>query len=221
MEANDKFHYSVLFTQTTQQERLKTIIETVFPTERGKVFIPCMEWWRRGKNEKEIRPLFPGYVFILSDMRMKEIHELLKKHRPDIGTFVRELGLSERNASGDPLEEEDGEYELTDLTKEETDFLNQMLNEEGIMEMSEGYSDKGKYFVQKGPLKAYEDLIVDVDRHNKMAYLNFSFRGRVTKAGMELFAKSHYFPKEKDVPMVLPDGSEIDLKELGKRMMGG
>ena len=104
------------------------------------------------------------------------------------------------------------------LTEEETRFLDLMLNEKGIVEMSEGYREKGKYIVEKGPLKAFEKQIVDVDMHNRMAYLDFQFKGRVTKAGMEIRPKRYWFPDDKDAPVLLDDGTEVNLQELRKRM---
>ena len=64
--------------------------------------------------------------------------------------------------------EEEHEYELTDLTEEETEFLNLMLDEEHIVRMSAGYSDKGRYIVMDGPLKTLTDRITRVDRHNRI-----------------------------------------------------
>lgn len=221
MKTDDKFHYCVLFTQVAKQEKLKLVLEKAFPKDRGKVFLPGMEWWRRGKNVKEVKSLFPGYVFIRSDMEMGEMHEFLKAHRRDVSTFVKELGLDERKASSGQLYgiEEDG-CRLRDLTDEETEFLDLMLNEEGIVEMSEGYYDKGKYIVKKGPLKAFQERIVDVDRHNRMAYLDFKFKGRVTKVGMELLPKRHWSSENQGESSMLEDGTEVDLKELRNRMMG-
>lgn len=220
MKTEDKFHYSVLFTQVAKQEKLKLVLEKAFPKDRGKVFLPCMEWWRRGKNVKEVRPLFPGYVFIRSNMSIHEMHAFVSKHRNYVQTFVRELGLNERAASGEyDSETEEREYGLSDLTEEETRFLDLMLNEEGIVEMSEGYCDEGKYVVMKGPLTAFEEQIKGVDRHNRMAYLDFTFRGRVTKVGMGILPKSHWDSDNGKASAILEDGTEIDLWELSKRMM--
>ncbi len=218
MKTKGRLHYCVLFTQAAKEEKLRLILEKEFPKDRGIVLLPAMEWWKRGGNKKEVRPLFPGYVFIHSDMSVREIHEFVRAHQAYLGAFVKELGLSERKASGAGFygEREDG-Y-AADLTEEETRFLDLMLNEKGIVEMSEGYREKGKYIVEKGPLKAFEKQIVDVDMHNRMAYLDFQFKGRVTKAGMEIRPKRYWFPDDKDAPVLLDDGTEVNLQELRKRM---
>lgn len=224
MGKDDKFHYCVLFTQTGKQEQLKTALQRSFPEDRGTVFLPGMECWRRDKNRIEVKPLFPGYVFVRSDMGMGELHEFVRAHRTDVRTFIRELALSERIASGEDALREGGddedEYELKDLTEEETEFLDLMLDGEGILKMSVGYCEKGKYVIMEGPLKGFEGRIVDVDRHNRKAFLDFGFRGCVAKAGLELRPKRSFFPDDKDAPAMLEDGTEVDLLELGKRMMG-
>lgn len=222
MGTDNKYHYCVLYTQTAKQERLKIALEKAFPKDRGMVFLPSMEWWRRGRNEIELKCLFPGYVFIRSDMSMCEMHEFVRVHRSDVCTFIRELGMYEKRASGENILDDGGEeYELKDLTEEETKFLDYMLDESGIIRMSSGYRENGRYVVMEGPLKAYEERIADVDKHNRMAYLDFKAIGRVAKAGMQLVPKRHWFPDDKAAPMMLGDGTEVDLRKLSKRMMGG
>lgn len=222
METNNKFHYCVLFTQTAKQEQLKIALEKAFPKDRGIVFLPSMEWWRRGRNDIELKRLFPGYVFIRSNMGTCEMHAFIRSHRFDVCTFIKELGTYETRACGENiLDDGEDEYELKSLTEEESEFLNCMLDESGIIRMSFGYSENNRYVVMEGPLKPYEERIVKVDKHNRMAYLDFKTIGRVAKAGMQLMPKRHWFPDDIEAPMVLGDGTEVDLWKLSKRMMGG
>lgn len=222
METDNKFHYCVLFTQAAKQEKLKIALGNAFPKDRGMVFIPSMEWWRRGKNEMQLKRLFPGYVFIRSDMGVCEMHEFIRAHRSDVCTFIKELGMYEKRVFGENILDDNGDdYELKDLTEEETRFLNCMLDESGIIRMSSGYRENDRYVVMEGPLKTYEERIADVDKHNRMAYLNFKAIGHVAKVGMQLMPKRHWFPDDKTVPMLLGDGTEVDLRKLSKRMMGG
>ena len=211
--------------QWEKQEKLKAALERFFPKDRGRVFLPDMEWWRRGKNELERKRLFPGYVFIRSDMSVWEMHNFVSEHRSDVWTFVRELGIYEKQVSGEKEPERDAgdsaAYEIRDLTKEETGYLDSMLDEEGVIRMSAGYLENGRYVVMEGPLKAYEERIADVDRHNRIAYLDFQAMGRVAKAGMELLPKRHWYSEDQNAAVVLGDGTEVDVVKLKKRMMGG
>ena len=89
--------------------------------------------------------------------------------------------------------------------------------------MSSGYEcvDKGKktYVVMEGPLKAYEDRIVAVDKHNRKAFLEFEFNGRRAQAGFNCMPKAHWFPEEDSQVVKLSDNTEVDLTELMRNIM--
>ncbi len=220
-------------------------MKEALPEGRGIAFCPCMECWRRNSGKCEVQPIFPGYIFIRSDLDMLEIHEFVVKHRRKFSTFIRELGLSgmytseDRRFGGGRNDRQEVRYGLTDLTEEEAEFMDFLLGEageekvadgrgaenaasrEGLLKMSYGYREDGKYIVMEGPLKAYENRIANVNRHNRKAYLDFEVNGCVVKAGFELKPKRHWFPEDKNTPEVLSDGAEVDLRELKKKMMGG
>ena len=110
----------------------------------------------------------------------------------------------------------------TDLTEEESGFLDTVLDSEGIQQMSAGYRESnGRIVVMEGPLVEYASRIVKADRHERLAYLNLKFREIDIVAGLEVRPKRYYFPDGDDVPVVLGDGTEVDLVELKKRMMEG
>ncbi len=226
------YHYSVLFTRTEKQSEMQRALSDAFPKDRGKIFLPMREYYRRDKKEISLKPLFPGYLFVHSDMGREELHEFLLAHRGKVASFLKELGRSGRDLSesrgylesqgclesqGNPLEDA-----AADLTKEESGFLDTVLDDDGIQRMSAGYRESdGKIAVMEGPLVAYASRIVKVDRHERAAYLNLRFREIGVVAGLEVRPKSHYFPDGKDVPVTLGDGTEVDLLELKKRMMEG
>lgn len=217
---NQGYHYHVLFTRTEKQSEMLKALSGAFPKSRGKIFLPMREYYRRDKKENDIKPLFPGYLFAYSDMSKKELHEFLLAHRVNVASFLKELGRSGR----DLLEEQTIPLEdlATDLTEEESRFLDTVLDKDGIQRMSAGYRERnGRVAVMEGPLIAYASRIVKVDRHERLAYLNLKFRKMDIVAGLEIKPKSHYFPDEENVPVVLGDGTEVDLLELKKRMIEG
>lgn len=128
-----KYRYCVLYTQVLKQERLRDVLKMRLPEDRGTVFYPCMEVYRRGAagGRNEIVPIFPGYIFIRSDMGAEELHRFIGSHRGELGTFIREIGLRERKAAGE-LPFGDGEtgtnnYALSDLREEEAAFMDFLL----------------------------------------------------------------------------------------------
>ncbi len=274
MKQNDKrhsSHYCVLYTQTLKQWEVTTVLKKKLPEGRGTVFYPCIELWRHDRKATEIRALFPGYLFVRSDMEPEELHHFIGEHRRDVSSFIKELRISEKKISGgDAAERADevNEYQYIrmDLKEDEKAFLDFLLacgNEdtdqeaggdakgkdgtcredtqragicknnhgeesaaalriptEGVLRMSYGYREGGKYVVMKGPLKEYQNRIARVNAHDRKAYLDIKINGRAVRAGLELKPKRYWFPDDSDAPMVLHDGTEVNLENLRNMMMG-
>ena len=215
--------YCVLHIFEAAQHKLKNAIEKNLPEGRGEVFVPLMEIYRRSaKKEKKIA-IFPGYVFLYTDLNMKEVHEMMKQCRAEVNCAVKELALKER-WMGDPnfldKETEDEEiYELSDLNPEETEFLELLRKGNGLLSMSYGYEEDKKYHVMEGPLKAFEDKIEKVDKHNRKAFLRLKYNGKQTRAGFECKPKTYWYPTKDTRIARLKDGYEFDLDELSKQVM--
>lgn len=258
-----RYRYCVLYTQVLKQWEVCEVVRKSLPEGRGTVFYPCVELWWNDTVGTVVRPLFPGYVFIRSDMGRAELHDIIVRRRQDILSFVKELKLAEqKNAGGAALDE--GDSLLIDLSEDEAEFLDFMLNfkyreegeeaadeknpvaeeeteagkpagaesrsgkrkerkipREGVLMMSYGYCENGKYVVMEGPLKGYEERIVRIDRRKRKAYLDIEINGHVVKAGFGLKGKGYWFPKDKNVQAVLEDGTEVDPAGIAKKMMSG
>ena len=98
-----KANYVVLFTQSVRQWQVTEVIRRNLPGDCGVVFYPCVELWIRSLDRRVIEPMFPGYVFIRSDMTRRELHGVIGEHRREILSFIKELKISE-----DRLAELDG-----------------------------------------------------------------------------------------------------------------
>ena len=122
-----RFHYCVLYTQTLKQYDVYRIIRKSMPEGRGTVFYPCVELWWNDTVNTVIRPLFPGYVFIRSDMNREELHNMLRSRRREILSFIKELKLMERKAAGLSLFGENEDV-LIDLKDDEAEFFDFLLN---------------------------------------------------------------------------------------------
>lgn len=212
-------HYLVLATQVAKQRQLADILSERFPREKGKIFIPEREYWVRKTKEIKTKPMFPGYLFALTDMSQTQLHLFAREKGADIRTYVNDLAVREGRFDESTLEEDDRPW--MELTEEETEFMDRMLDDDGIERMSVGYRENGRYVIVDGPLKGWENHIADSDRHNREAYLNIAFRQHRIAVGLEQKPKSAFFPGGKDTLGVLADGTEINLAELSKRMMGG
>lgn len=217
---------------------MKNIIEKHLPKGRGEVFYPCMEYYRRDDKKVQVKAVFSNYLFLYTDLNIKEVHELVREHRVEIASGIRELALSERWMS-DPnflfTDNDDNKfYELSDVDEDETEFLDYLRLGNGLLSMSYGYEyevqkkkKKGekkaksetRYVVMEGPLKIYENKIRRIDKHNRMAFLKFEIKGRQAQAGFECKPKAHWFPQKDSQIMYLDDGTEFDVSELKRSVM--
>ena len=217
------YRYCVLYIQDAEQHKLKGLIEKQLPKGYGEVFIPRMELYRRGEKKVKEITIFSGYVFIYTDLNIREVHEMLKGCRVKLNSQVRELALREYRMSEPNFlyerPEGDSLYELSDLDEEETVFLDTLRAGDGLLSMSFGYEENKKYHVMEGPLKAFEDKIEKLDKHNRKAFLRFELNGRQARAGFECKPKTCWFPKENTKIAKLSDGTEVDLGELARKAM--
>ena len=137
-------------------------------------FIP--EYIRRKKylgswhDVKDV--LFKGYVFMIT----KEIDQLnieLKK----IPDFTKVIGKKK--------------MDIFPLTESEVAFLKSFGKDDHVVEMSTGFIKGDQIFITEGPLQGKEGLIIRVDRHKRIAYLQLSMFNKetITKVGLEIISK--------------------------------
>ena len=211
------------------------------PEERGEVFYPCMEYYRRDKKAVMTKPIFPGYVFLYTDMNIKEVHNMIRDHRAEISSGMRELALANEWLTDKNYllskSDRDGIYDLSDVDAEETEFLDYLREGNGLLAMSSGYEvvehmpkktgknhGKGEdvkktYVVMEGPLKAYQEKITKVDKHERRAYLKFEINGNRAQAGFNCMPKAHWFPQNNSRIVRLSDNTEVDLDEVQRSVM--
>lgn len=222
---NDSCNWYVLFSRIEKQWQLCDLL-----CEEGvHAFLPVMEYYRRDRKELDKKPMFPGYIFVRSEMNQKEFDRFLDSMEGRRWGFIKQL-------------KDEGS---TALTEEERGFFGTLLDESGEAKMSYGYLDgNGRAVVTHGPLAGFEKLTKKTDRHNHLAYLSFDFFDHPIKIGLTIMTiKELRFRNlcDEDIKMESPPGKrnrrdtedtgkaviydeesdedvEIDLKELISRM---
>ena len=155
----------VLFCQTLKVEKIAKLLNR---KDRIKAIIPKMETYIRKTDEIVLKAMFPGYLFVQSTLGQEEFSILLKSLYEEKDGIIKEL--KKENVSA--------------LTHDEIELLNELLNKNGILEMSYGYKMHGRTIVVKGPLEKFQDNIIDSDKRDMYVILNISFMGRNIKAGV-------------------------------------
>ncbi len=222
MKSQGKKRYYILYSQIADQQKLKKRLEIKLIDTDSEVFIPCMKYYKRGEKTVKIKPIFPNYMFIYSGLDTMDIHRIIRDVVDEIHTGVRELGFKEQYygelIDTDALSENDLAL-YPNISENEELFLDFLRQGDGLLTMSAGYEENSRYVVMEGPLKAYEDKIDKVDKHNRKAFLNFEINGRQAQAGFECKPKACWFPKNDSKIAQLENGTEIDLEELKRKVM--
>lgn len=164
-----KMWYAV-WVRTGQEERVLQMCRSMLPEQ---CFLPKYELERKkdGQWVKMEKPLFPGYLFFVSD----NVEMLVRKLRA-VPEFTKVLGDGLRPVA---------------LYPHEVEFLQKYTNENRVLEMSCGFLEGDRLVVTEGPLKDYQGKIVKIDRHKRVAVLEMEFFGRITRmtVGLEVVRK--------------------------------
>lgn len=136
-------------------------------------FIPRCERMKRyqGVWHKEQHPMFPGYVFLVTE-RVDELYYALKA----VPELTKILG--------------DG-TDFIPIEKVEVELLRKMENKDHLVEMSQGYLVGDQVVITSGPMKEMEARIRRIDRHKRVAELEVEMFGRIVGVvvGVEVVRK--------------------------------
>lgn len=119
-----------------------------------------------GSYEKRIQPLFPGYIFVITDT-IDAFYDELKK----VDGFKRVL--------------KEGDF-FTPISKEEAAFIAGFTDDDYNIGMSEGYILDSKVYITSGPLLGREGVIKKIDRHKRLAIIELYFMGQPQLVRMPL-----------------------------------
>ena len=160
-------NWYILFVQTEKQSQLCVLLAQ----EGVHAFLPMMEYYRRDRKGLAGKPMFPGYIFVQSELNQKEFDSLLDSMAERRWGFIRQL------------KEEGG----TALTEEERAFFQWLLDDTGTVRMSYGYlNPAGKAVITYGPLIGCEKHIRKLDKHNRSVMMDFAFREEPVKLGLTI-----------------------------------
>ncbi len=165
-------------------------------------------------EEAEFFDFLLGFTFDADlDRRREEAAEEGRFYKP-AGNCSQTVGPAEENTDAAPIDEEKAiTAELRRRKKQ--------IPQKGVVQMSFGYLEGGRYVIMDGPLKGHEDHIKDYIAKDKKVCLDIGIGGKLATVGMTLLGKKVWFPKDKSSPDILPDGTVFDTRELARIMMSG
>lgn len=170
--------------QSGREERIRDWCQKLIaPSILKECFIPHYQRKRKYQGEwhTEEKPLFPGYIFMISD-DAEELFFSLKR----IPYLTKLLGDKEQAIS---------------LYPQEVAFLTQMAGQERCIQMSYGYIVGDQVIITEGSMMNFHGKIKHINRHKREAVIEVEFfGGQLTdiKVGLEIIKK---FDKNEDVQL--------------------
>lgn len=162
-------NWYVLFVLVVKENKLCSLLR-----KNGlDAFIPMYEYYRRDIHGNAIKPLFPGYIFVKSNLEQLDFNQFLFSIKEPKDGLIKELKKADVSA----------------LRDDEIKMFEYMLDSKGILKMSQAFIEDKRAIVYKGPLVHYQDHIVKVDKHNKLATLDLEFMERRFVVGLEITSK--------------------------------
>lgn len=153
----------VLFNQQTKTKYLLNLFN-----KNGLFSFACkMEYYRKDRDSIELKELYPGYIFIRTDLNQEDFDKYLSSIDDKYG-LIKQLKLNG----------------LPALSKEEQYLFEILFDETGVIRMSYCILIKNRAHVHEGPLKGLDSFIIKYDKQQRLAYLNVKILNIVLKAGL-------------------------------------
>lgn len=161
-------------TTTGQENQTITVCKTLIEeTLLQGIFYPKTEMMKRyeGAWHKEMKPMFPGYIFAVTDQPEELYMEFLK-----VPKLTKLLGTDNVPVA---------------LSEAEVMLLRKVTNQEHVAEMSVGVIEGDQLIVKDGPLMGIEGLVKRINRHKRLAVVEVEMFGRMVEMtlGLEVVEK--------------------------------
>lgn len=167
-------NWFVFYVKTGQEQTACDFLNKLLNREESIAFIPQVELVFKNSSliHKELRPMFPGYVFTDSILdERKFINEAYKYVR--FSNCIFKL-LGNQN------------IDYMKLSEGEKNYLLGFSDDKYIVEESAGFMVGDKIFINSGPLKGKESIIKKIDRHKRRAEIEIIYLGYIRRINVSL-----------------------------------
>lgn len=166
-------YWYVLFVKAGKERKVEQYLSKNLNLKVSIPFIPLQEilFRRAGSIKREIRFLFPGYIFIesiLSDQQfLQEINPVINRCSDIIGLL---------------------KYSDTEISMKESEknMLKSLCDSEYCIGASFGVIEGDKIHITDGPLKGRESVVKKVNRHRREALVEIEIMGDVRQVTVAL-----------------------------------
>ena len=160
----------VLFVETGRETLIQKWIQYFFDQSVCISIVPKRRLIesKQGKKYSVVKTMFPGYVFINTDMCVEVYYKLAK-----VPNMIRVLN--------------NGSY-WSNINDDEITSIVNLVGDNGIVDYSKIFIENSKVFVKDGPLLGMEGIIKKVDKHRSRAKIELILMGelRLIDVGIEM-----------------------------------
>jgi len=159
-------YWYILFVQTGKEKKIEKLIKRQLDNEVCMPFIPLQEilFRKSGVVRKETRVLFPGYVFVESELPGQQFLRLMNPLINSISDMVSILKYSETEIA---------------MRESERRMLLGLYNNDYCIESSYGIMKGERIHITEGPLKGLESIVKKVNRHKRQAWIEIEIMGDI------------------------------------------
>lgn len=178
----EPYWWYVLFVRTNSERRVMRDVADFAKTnklvEDIELFIPESEYYYRNKKFREIgnqyrrRPLFPGYVFVETNLTASKFLTVFNQFIYDSADIIKLLRYGDA-----------GEIAVTLEERRRFEYL---FKGKRCLEHSQGFIVGDKIIIENGPLIGQECNIKYINRHNHCAKVEFKMFDRTILADVAL-----------------------------------
>ncbi|AEY67379.1 antiterminator LoaP [Clostridium sp. BNL1100] len=166
-------YWYVLSIRTGMEEKVKKLLSKILDNDLFIPFIPLLKtvFKKQGVIKYEVKPLFPGYIFIESKLSQHEF----TKEISDIISYIDNINHLLR-------------YSDTEIALRETEkqLLLSLCDDKHCIESSIAIKEGSKIYIEEGPLKGKECIIKKVNRHKHLATIELNFMGEIRLVSVSL-----------------------------------
>lgn len=167
-------YWYVLFVKTGREEKVEQLLKKRLDTDAFMPFIPMHETLFKisGKVKKELKSLFPGYLFIESEISGMEFVKSISRAICDLMDVFRFLKY--------------GDTDQIAMNEHEKCMLLSLCNEDHCILSSSGIIVGNSVYIKEGPLAGLESIVRKIDRHKRRAIIDLEFMGSVREVSLAL-----------------------------------
>lgn len=171
-------YWYVLFVKAGRERKVEQYLSKQLNQHIGIPFIPLQEvlFKKSGVVKKEIRFLFPGYLFIDSSLPDQEFAKDINRVIKSCSDIIGLLRYSEAEIS---------------MKVSERNMLISLCDNKHCIGTSYGVFEGDKIHIIEGPLKGLESVVRKVNRHKREAMIEIEIMGdvRLVTVALEVVEK--------------------------------